>query len=307
MFFAVDDRYVPYLSVALRSLIDNRSLKYDYRVCILIEDLSEKNRNHLEQMACENVSIEFVCVTERLRSICARLHLRDYYTKATYYRFFIPEMFPQYKRGLYLDCDIVLTADAAQLYRCPMGKNLVAAVNDEIISDIEVFAQYSEQVLGISRHEYFNAGILAMNLEEMRRVRIEEQFARLLGERAYSVAQDQDYLNKLCAGRVYHLSVRWNKTPIPGTEWRGRPKIAHFKINYKPWRYVGVLYEELFWQYAEHTPFYQQLLEERANYTEEERARDRGQYESLVALAEDEVEKAHAEQLTACKLALAEG
>ena len=114
-------------------------------------------------------------------------------------------------------------------------------------------------------------------------------------------------MNKLCAGRVYHLPVRWNKTPIPGTEWRGRPKIAHFKINYKPWRYEGVLYEELFWKYAEHTPFYQQLLEERANYTEEERARDRGQYESLVALAEDEVEKAHAEQLTTCKLALAEG
>ena len=36
-------------------------------------------------MATENTSIEFVSVSDKLREICAKLHLRDYYTKATYY------------------------------------------------------------------------------------------------------------------------------------------------------------------------------------------------------------------------------
>ena len=44
-----------------------------------------------------------------------RLVLRDYYSSATYFRFFISELFPEYDKALYLDCDIVLTADVADL------------------------------------------------------------------------------------------------------------------------------------------------------------------------------------------------
>lgn len=291
VFFAVDDRYVPYLCVALRSLIDNSSRRYDYHIHILIDTLSEENKAILNGMQTDNVKIAFVNVAPKLREICTRLHMRDYYTKATYYRFFVPEMFPQYDRGVYLDCDIVLTDDVARLYHCPMGKNLVAAVNDEIISDIEVFAKYSEQVLKIPRTEYFNAGILVMNLNEMRRVQIENQFAEMLNQRTYRVAQDQDYLNKLCYGKVFHLPLKWNKTPMPDSDRKRNPKIAHYKINFKPWRYDNIPYAELFWEYAKGTPFYQSLLEVKANYTEEEKLRDSMQYSGLVDLALAEIEQ----------------
>lgn len=307
VFFAVDDKYAPYLCVALRSLIDNSSRRYCYRIYVLIEALSDENRRILSEMQTENVHLEFVNVSQKLKAICSRLHLRDYYTKATYYRFFIPELFPEYDRGVYLDCDIILTADVAALYRCPMGKNLVAAVNDEIISDIDVFGRYSEIVLGISRHDYFNAGILVMNLKEMRSMRIEEQFATLLGQRTYQVAQDQDYLNKLCCGRVYQLPLKWNKTPMPGSDERVVPKIAHYKINYKPWKYDGVPYGELFWQYAAKTPFFERLTQEKAQYSEAEKLRDRNQYLALEELAEDEVRRETEDEIQGHALIFAEG
>ena len=78
IFFAVDDRYSPYLCVALRSLIDNSTSKYDYRIFVLIEELSDENKNSLGSMATENVNIEFVNVSNKLKEICAKLHLRDY-------------------------------------------------------------------------------------------------------------------------------------------------------------------------------------------------------------------------------------
>lgn len=306
IFFAVDDNYVPYLCVALRSLIDNSSKKYIYHVNVLIENLSDENKSLLQGMEVENVKIEFVNVAERLKYICTKLHMRDYYTKATYYRFFIPEMFPQYDRGVYLDCDIVLTADVADMYRCHMGKNLVAAVNDEIVSDIEVFARYSEEVLEISRYEYFNAGILVMNLSEMRKVHIEEQFAELLSKRTYRVAQDQDYLNKLCHEKVYYLPLKWNKTPMPYSNKRRIPKIAHYKINYKPWKYDNVVYGELFWEYAKKTSLYEQLLKGKKNYTVEEKQRDRMQYSGLVDLALAEIAQEGNSELCQDALAYAE-
>ncbi len=294
VFFAVDDNYIPYLCIALRSLIDNSSKKHDYRIHILIDSLKDENKQLLRSMQTENITLEFVSVSGKLREICARLHMRDYYTKATYYRFFVPELFAQYDKGIYLDCDIVITSDIAELYHCRMGHNLVAAVTDEIITDIDIFARYSETVLSIPRNDYFNAGILVMNLKEMRRIEIEKKFAELLSARAYPVAQDQDYLNKICHGKVYYLSKRWNKTPMPDSDESITPKIAHYKINFKPWRYDNIPYSGLFWNYAAKTPFFEYLKGVKASYTKEEMQRDTKQYNSLMALAREEIENEEA-------------
>ena len=290
IFFAVDDNYAPFLTVALRSLIDNSSRSYNYHINVLIEKLDAKNADVILGMQTDNVTIELVDVSDKLESICSRLHMRDYYTKATYYRFFIPEMFPQYDRGVYLDCDIAISTDIARMYNCALGSNLVAAIPDEIITDIDVFARYSETVLNVPRLEYFNAGILVMNLAEMRRMHIEQVFSDLLSERIYRVAQDQDYLNVICHGRVKYFDKTWNKTPMPeNSDPCVIPNIAHYKINFKPWKYDDVIYGDVFWYYAEKTPFYQYLLDMRGNYTDEEKQRDQAQYEGLVELAIEEV------------------
>lgn len=290
IFFAVDDNYIPYLTVAISSLIDNSSVRYDYHINILIEHLSPENMSILKDMQTENVKIDFVNVTDKVKAICSRLHLRDYYTKATYYRFFIPDIFPQYAKGVYLDCDIVITRDIADMFNHDIGNCLVGAITDEVITDIEVFARYSEIVLNIPRKQYFNAGILIMNLREMRRIRIEEAFADLLSKREFRVAQDQDYLNVICHGRTRYLGTTWNKTPMPWSDRNKIPNIAHYKINFKPWRYDNVPYGELFWKYAKRTPFYNSLLETKNNYSKAEMERDQAQYDSLVELASKEVE-----------------
>ena len=294
IFFAVDDNYVPYLAVAIRSLSDNASKQYDYSIHILIDKLTEENTRKLSSMQTDNVRIEFVSVASRLDSLGRLLHLRDYYTKATYYRFFIPELFPQYKKGIYLDCDMLVLGDISELYRYDITRLLVAAAKEEVMANVPVFGEYAEQVVGVPCDQYFNAGMLLMNLEEMRKSNIKEEFVALSKERAFRVTQDQDYLNVICAGRSLIISEIWNKTAY--SEDRGfLPKIAHFKINYKPWRYEGMMCEEEFWHYAERTEYYEQLKNEKASYTDAERARDSKMYEDLMKLAESELEDFYSE------------
>ncbi len=288
IFFAVDDNYVPYLAAALESLKDCATNKYFYDINILIEHLSDENKSNILALAEDNIKITFCDVTQKVHALCSRLHLRDYYTRATYYRFFIPEMFPQYKKGLYLDCDIIITRDVADMYNTVMGNNLLCAMSEEVMTDIDVFGQYSEIVLGVPRNEYFNAGILVMNLSEMRRMHIEKTFAQLLSKKTYSVAQDQDYLNVICHGRVKMLDTLWNKTPMPYSDKNIIPYIAHYKINFKPWKYDGIVYGELFWKYAAKTPYFSALLESKNAYTDEEKERDSEQYRALERLAEKE-------------------
>jgi lipopolysaccharide biosynthesis glycosyltransferase len=296
IFFAVDDFYSPYLCVSLESLIENGSDQYHYDINILIEELSEENKQNILEMQRDNLTISFVSVAEKLRAICRKLHLRDYYTKATYYRFFIPELFPDLSKGLYLDCDIVITTDIAELYHTELGDNYIAAIPEEFITDVEVFGIYSEKVLGVPRQEYFNAGILVMNLDIMRRDNLQAQFAELLEKVIYRVAQDQDYLNVICYGKTVILDKTWNRTPMPYADRSVTPKIAHYKINFKPWKFDGIPFGELFWQYAENTPHYNRLWDAKENYGEENKLRDKKQYEQLVRLALSEIDEKEREQ-----------
>jgi len=158
-----------------------------------------------------------------------------------------------------------------------------------------VFAGYSEKALGIDRHCYFNAGILLMDLEQMRSAELERAFVGLMNRFRFRVAQDQDYLNVLCNGSVKYLPLTWNKTAFPDSESLGLPSVIHFKLNFKPWRYYGVAFENVFWSYAALTPYYEQMKEERNAYTEEERERDKKQYDALALLAMEET--ANAENL----------
>lgn len=291
VFFATDDLYAPYLGVALRSLAECASPSTFYDVNILIDTLSQNNRDRLASLARENVAVQFVKVSDRLDRLGHMLHLRDYYTRATYFRFFIPALFPKYEKGVYLDCDVVLTRDVAELYRTPLEGRMLAAAPEEVMLKYDVFGRYTEAVLKIPRTEYFSAGVLVMNLEKMREVRLEEQFVDLLGRRKFPVTQDQDYLNVLCRGDFVMLSTDWNTTSFPDATAKA-PALIHYKINWKPWHYRGTSYEESFWDIATRTPYYLTLRDVLEAHTEEDVAREAQQFESLVALAESEIASA---------------
>ena len=292
VFFAVDDRYAPCLSVALRSLGENASQRYCYRIHILISTLKEETMAALRTLERENLSIEFVSVKDRLDRISGMLHLRDYYSKATYYRFFVPELFPEYERGIYLDCDMVVQGDISRLYRTNLGDCLLAAVHEDVMDREEPFFQYVEEVLDMPCRDYFNAGMLLMNLKEMRRFALEARFVELLGKRTFRLTQDQDYLNVLTYGRTVLLDRSWNVTSFPEAPAYITPNIVHYKIHWKPWHFSGVRFEELFWRYAKDTPYAAELEQTLRTYSAEEQARDEEGYRSIIALARQEVEAA---------------
>ncbi len=291
IFFATDDSYAPFAAVAIKSLCDNASKNYQYKIHILFTDLSADNRKKIGTLETQNIKIDFVDVKEKMKRSGNNFHLRDYYSFATYYRFFIPEMFPQYKKGIYLDCDIAVLGDISELYNVSLGDNLVAAVSDEIVADIDVFGNYAEKVIGISKEKYFNAGVLLMNLERLRAVSIESALKKLMQVYRFPVAQDQDYLNVLCADKVVYLDKKWNKTAYPLSN--EKPYIAHYKMNFKPWHYDGVGYEEYFWEYAKKTlPYKEQIIDIKNAYTETDRDNDAHAAESLLELAALEIKKA---------------
>ena len=292
IFFAVDDGYVPFLAVALQSIIENSSKEYFYSIKILYTNIEEENKKKILKYERENIKIEFVDLNYYIEDVKDKLYTRDYYTKTTYFRLFIPNLYPQYDKVIYLDSDIVVLGDIAKLYNEDIGDNLVAAVPDDVIQTNKVFQDYVERVVGIATYKnYFNAGMLLMNLDEMRKFDFQNKFLYLLGTVKFAVVQDQDYLNRLCKGRTKLLDKSWDRMPIPTYEIEEKDiNLIHYNLTYKPWHFDNVLYENFFWNYAKKTEYYDEIQELKDKYTDEERFRDLEQYENLKKLAKKETE-----------------
>ncbi len=290
IFFAVDDVYIPFLAVALQSLIDNASDKNYYSIKILYTNISEENQAKINKYQRENVDIEFVDLNYYINKVKDKLYTRDYYSATTYFRLFIPDLYPQYDKVLYLDSDIVVLSDIADLYNIDMEDNLVAAAPDDVIQTIKVFQEYAELVVGVTDYKrYFNAGILLMNLDELRKFKFQDKFLYLLSKVKFSVAQDQDYLNRLCKGRVKLLENTWDRMPIGGDVVKREDlHLIHYNLAFKPWHFEDILYKEYFWKYAQQTEFFDIIQSIKENYTEEEKFKDMESDKKLRELAQKE-------------------
>lgn len=290
IFFAVDDGYMPFLAVTLQSLVDNSSAEYYYLIKILYTNISEVSKEKIKKYERENVNIEFVDLNYYIGTIKNKLYTRDYYSKTTYFRLFIPNLYPQYDKALYLDCDIVLLRDVAELFNIDIGDNLVGGAPDDVIQTYEVFQEYVEKVVGVADYiNYFNAGVLLMNLDELRKYNFQEKFLYSLDKIKFSVAQDQDYLNRLCKGRVKIIDKTWNRMPISNTEVDEKDlKLIHYNLAFKPWHFEDILYKEYFWKYAQKTEFFDEILRKKENYSDEEKFNDREKDKMLRELAQKE-------------------
>ena len=71
VFFSTDDNYIPFLDVALSSLIENASRDYRYRIMILNTGLSAENMARILEREQAGFAIEFVDISDRLEGIMA--------------------------------------------------------------------------------------------------------------------------------------------------------------------------------------------------------------------------------------------
>lgn len=293
IFFTVDDTYIPFLSVTLQSILEKSNSDYNYEIKILYAKLSDESKKKISKYERDNITIEYVDVSEYLEKVKDKLYTRDYFSMTTYFRLFIASLYPQYNKAIYLDSDIVVLRDIAELYNIDLGDNLVGAVPDDIIQKNKVFQEYVEKVVGVSSYRnYFNAGVLVMNLEKLRNYHFEEKFVYLLGTVKYAAIQDQDYLNRICKGRVKLIDFGWNIMPSASAKEieEENIKLIHYNYQYKPWHYDNILYSKYFWNYASRTEFYNELKKMKEDFNEEMEKADREADKNLRALAQMEAD-----------------
>ncbi len=292
IFYACDDNFVKYTVVSLKSIMENASKDREYEIHVLNTNISEDMKQVMYEMEDEQFSVQFDDVTDYLKSISDKLPLRDYYSKTTYYRLFIAEMFPELDKAIYIDSDTVVLGDVAELYDYDLGDCYVGACNEQVMIQEDVYGTYVEKVLGVERNNYFNAGMIVINCEQFRKNAVLDQFVELLHMYNFVVTQDEDYLNLICHNKVRWLPQKWN-IEVFGQLACPEEEICmlHYIMVSKPWHYKDCRMQEYFWKYANQTSVCDQIREVLAAYTDEERANDAASCDRLLQMAKDETAK----------------
>ncbi len=290
IFYAIDDSYAKFVAVSIKSLIMNANNNYNYDINVIYENLSEENAKKLKSLETDNVKIILTEMNQNLSMITDKLgnRLREYtFTLTIFFRLFIPVMFPKYDKCIYIDADTVIPGDISRLYNEDLGNNYLGCIVDKSTIDNEILASYFEEVVGIPRDKYINSGVLLMNSKKLRELKIDEKFLDLYIKYGFDViAPDQDYINSMCYGHIKYLSDIYDAMPNPNNKEVEKPVIIHYNLFLKPWQYENVQYYDYFWKYAKSTPFYDEILEIKNSYTNEDRKKDSEWMDLMVSRAE---------------------
>jgi lipopolysaccharide biosynthesis glycosyltransferase len=168
------------------------------------------------------------------------------FTVETYFRFWIGELFPTAHRALYLDPDIIVTADIAELWNTDLGGKTLAAV--------PIPGSTRPAVHGFPPGSlYFNAGVMLMDLDQWRAHGYRDAcLAYLAAHPEAAIDADQDILNICLRTDWVKLPYYWNMispfyfpfhdlqlSPAELDQARRDARIIHFNGDSKPWSYFS--------------------------------------------------------------------
>lgn len=275
--FGADDGFFIPLVVCIQSIVENTSVGECYDIVVLANRFNEKYTALLQSIAegRDNVSIR-VCDVEPFLKQCdmSRLKTGHRLSLATYYRLFIPDLMKDYHKVLYIDGDTVVLEDPAVLYGTDLTDCYAGVVRDyNIIRDMSMsFRRHVQQVLQMENPDvYFNAGVLLLNLDLIRRdfsLPFFMEQAELKGAKHH----DQDVLNSLFYGKVRFLPPRYNSmwqneelyAPVEGgLDAVQHPAVVHYPGSGKPWLKGGAFRKAAahFWKYAVRCPYAAEIME----------------------------------------------
>lgn len=235
---ACDAAYAMPLATALRSIVEaNRSgASLEFHV------LSEGFTGRIQQKVVDSLpqgSAEVRWVPVDMGPF-REFSTIVYISKMTYARFLLPQIFPPaVNRILYLDADLLVLDDLGRLWSMDLEGAILGAVPDHGLD--RKIKQRDPRVRNVPRvRDYFNAGVLLIDLERWRSEQVSEKALEYLAGHPQSPFSDQDALNVACDGRWKKLEQRWNfqdhaRTSLAHLRPEHRPGIVHFVTDVKPW------------------------------------------------------------------------
>lgn len=237
--FAIDEAYTTHCLVAMSSILSNTHNPICFH--ILAQNLSDKSREKLQSLNFD-YTVSFYDVSKINLSYLPlnRAHI----SIATYYRLLLA-YFIKTNKLIYLDCDIVVLDDIVNLWNIDCSDVALCAAKDE--ADF----YHSNR---LSLREYFNAGILLINMKKYTEKTLED-YATIINKYDKNIeCQDQDILNIAFKENIKSIDLKWNTNAVLYYDdifsnstitlresyiAKNKPSILHYTGPSKPWQFTN--------------------------------------------------------------------
>ena len=262
-----DNGYAPFMYTTMLSILENGYKNTYYIFYLLVpSNFSKIIKNIILELNNKyKCYIQFIYINNIFENVIMKI---PHISLSTYYRLLIGDLLPQeIDKCIYLDTDIIVNKDLSKLFKIDIKDNYLAGV----ISPTYYFQEkkHCKRLNLNSMKHYINAGMLLMNLKQIRKDNMTQKFIEL-SKRNYD-SQDQDVLNVACYGKILTLPPKYNAMIYRLKEYSSRlkeiykeedimaatnvPYIVHYSHKQKPWNSIGIYMEEYWWNFAKKTPF----------------------------------------------------
>ncbi|MCI7403602.1 MAG: glycosyltransferase family 8 protein, partial [Pyramidobacter sp.] len=297
---ATDDNYACFAGLAVESIRAHASAGNFYKVYVLFNRLSVDHIQKLESIKDKNLCVKCVNVSQLIDEKGADLITRAHFTKEMYYRLLIPEIFPFFGTVIYLDSDVLVNRDLAEMPVSYIRDNYLAAVRNYVgpATSIRIARDFN-----LRAREYFNTGVLIFNIPAWHRDNLVQACFDYLrkGDSGKLVYPDQDLLNVICRGKVFYMDETWNfywnmihgdpeyvkLCRVVSRRLVNNYSVLHYASDKKPWKQTDLSLSDVFWQAVERSAFkmeiWRKVAETRQN-GENVKARKQQKNASRIAL-----------------------
>jgi lipopolysaccharide biosynthesis glycosyltransferase len=208
---AIDDAFVLPLCVMATSLVSNCPEPAGLRLIVLHQELGAHSVATIGRHA-ERLGLP--AELRRVPPAGPGYPIFGRWTPAHFLCLKVADAIPDEPVVLLLDADVLVLDDIRRLLRHDLAGAPLAAVRDPIQPTLRHArtALPGWRDLGLAaEREYFNSGVMLLDLDECRRVGVFSRADRFLVEHLDNVAYaDQDPLNWAVDGRWVRLERRWN-------------------------------------------------------------------------------------------------
>jgi lipopolysaccharide biosynthesis glycosyltransferase len=234
----------------------------------------------------KNCEIKYYYMGDRFKEINVRGYIT--WSTAMYYRLRLPDLLPNEKRVLYLDCDTLVYKDLTNLYNYNIEGNYFTGMLEP--RDLSY--------LGLNVNNYINTGVMLFNLDELRKENVSTKIEEFLIKHNYQLLFPvNDSINTVCHKKngyfspeyvqwgfcnenfvnkyIDELSIKLDKKEV--LKAYKDPYIYHMiGYKYKPWNgipnYKGTVCIDpilRFYEMAKKTDYYYNIIEQFKIYREE--------------------------------------
>ncbi|MBQ3785545.1 MAG: glycosyltransferase family 8 protein, partial [Alphaproteobacteria bacterium] len=240
---------------------------YDF-FAVMAPDVSRENINKIKQIEKtykNDCSITIIKMDNRFDNISNNT---GYIANACAYKMCLAEILPKLDKVIYLDTDIIVFDDLSEFYNTDIKNAYIGGVHS--ISHYLYRRELIEKLQIPDLAYYINAGVMLMNLKQIRQNRIQTKLTQLIG--TYNDSVDQHIFNRVCYGHIKLLSPLYNimrTTDLSCSErhqligvnpyeyklMQEHPVIYHYTGREKPWNCFDLKYALIWLRYYKKSPF----------------------------------------------------